>query len=80
MITAKSKIKVGLVLVFCLLLLGISYYNFSNQEENHFDKEVMKEYGPEKIEYIPLYYELGNDEIIYTKDSEDKFVEVKING
>lgn len=67
--------KKTIFLILLSLAICSSFILINFEEEN---KIIETEESP--IEKIPLYYDLDNPNKIYTRDSNNNFVEVELNG
>jgi len=73
--------KIVVLGILSLLLVVGTFTFMCVRDNNHEFIEPSNEYdGVAEDNKIPLYYELGNEETIYTRDLEGGFVEVKLNG
>jgi hypothetical protein len=63
--------------LFLLIVITSSLLTIFINKENVIEEKV--DVKKEVNEKIPLYYNLDNPEIIYTKDDNYNFIEVKLN-
>jgi len=71
--------------VFLLLIVSLSLFSFSFFYDS-FTPQAIQDEIPEYVDYqeptekIPLYYNIDDPSIIYTKNKSGDFEEIEING